>query len=199
MREILDGLLIGDSYLRYRAGNPNFRSLPAFGHNCGQRTFTRWVAATLSVFGLSFGRIHKKPNGYGTGFTYQTQSRVSDILVPYLHRWYPSGIKTLPPDLRLTPTVANLWYCGDGGFDSDKGYLRQICIAAHCFSQPARTSLSDQLNTLGFKSRATKSGTICISKNSIPAFLEWIGPAPTKCYRYKWNNLSYTSKQTQYR
>ena len=198
MREIIDGLLLGDGSLNYRPGNPNFRSLPRFGYNCKELEFVEWIVQALTGLGLTFGPIHPKPNGYGTGITHQVYSHVAVQLLPYLHRWYPAGKKILPIDISITPTVANMWYCGDGGLDSDKGYLRQIALCTHCFEPDSREWLAEQLRSLGFRSRAAKNGRVFVSKRAIPDFLNWIGQPPTSCYLYKWAHLSYTSKQPKY-
>jgi hypothetical protein len=43
--------------------------------------------------------------------------------VPERVRWYPNGIKAVPPDLRLTPVVLTHWFCGDGRGGDQKGTL----------------------------------------------------------------------------
>lgn len=73
-------------------------------------------------------------------------------------RWYPDGIKRIPPDLQLTPRVVALWFAGDGTYDSrgslffcTNGFLRQevellaegltaLGIRARCAPCPSRTS-----------------------------------------------------------
>lgn len=196
LNEILDGLLIGDSFLQNRSRTP--RGRPYFGHNCVEPEFVGYVVSTLSSLGLEFGPTHQKPNGYGTGMTTQVYSHVSDLLRDPWKRWYPEGQKILPVDLVLTPIIARLWYCGDGGLDSDKGYLRQLCFSAHSFPLEDRERLSGMLRESGFRSRNTKRGLICISKKSIPSFLDWLGPSPTACYQYKWDLSRFTGKQPKY-
>jgi hypothetical protein len=198
MQEILDGLLIGDSTLQHRGKNLGTSSFPRFGHNCKEQEFLKWIKDTLSSYGLVFGPTHQKPNGYGSGVTYQSYSHVSELLCHAFQRWYPNGTKVIPADLTITPKIANLWYCGDGGFDSDKGYLRQICLCAHSFPLAQREHLSKQLRKIGFRSRTDKAGKITISKKSIPDFLDWVGEPPVSCYLYKWDYLSFTSKQPKY-
>jgi hypothetical protein len=190
MNEFIEGCILGDGHL---ARHANARLI----YNCKELEFTQLVATVLQSFNIG-GTINTKPNGYGTGVTYQLSSHVSPLLTQMHDRWYQTGRKALPHDFLLTPAVANIWYCGDGGFDSDKGYLRQIKIAVHCFSMPEREFLTNELSQFGFKAKL-RGGCIYISKSSIPSFLEWIGPPPTLCYEYKWRHFDYTSPQPKYR
>ena len=59
MQNVIDGLLLGDSFLNYRGSTSN--SLPRFGHNCKEIEFTAWIVNALSKFGLTFGPICPQP------------------------------------------------------------------------------------------------------------------------------------------
>ena len=196
MRSLLDGLLLGDGYLTNYSKTPLGR--PRFGYNCKEKDFSIWVRAQLGKSVPFSPNLQSKPNGYSTGVTYQVDSLRSDFLIPFWDRWYPEKKKILPRDLQLTPLAASMWYIGDGGFDSCNGYLRQIAFAAHSFTLAERQRLVIQLKSLGFRSRTDGKGKIFLSKKSIPAFLEWIGPCPISCYQYKWSFQSYTASQTKY-
>jgi LAGLIDADG DNA endonuclease family len=187
--ELIDGLLLGDGGLRRRARSANYT------HTCKHREYIEWLQAELSKHGLSFGKIYLKPNGYGSGYDYQIHSRVDAYLTKQHSRWYRNGKKVVPGDLRLSPTSMKHWYIGDGGFDSHKGYLRQICISTHAFSSEERFFLTEQLHELGIKASCRNNGTICIAKSAIVDFLAYIGECPVNCYTYKWNLSIFTSKQ----
>ena len=154
----------------------------------------------MQQYGIEFTpTIFKKSNRYGTGINYQIYSRNHDFFKHNYNRWYDkNGKKHIPHDLILTPIVLTHWYIGDGGFDSDKGYLRQIQIAAHSFSYEERDHLVNLLKSLGFNASNRKKGIICISKKSVQDFLEYIGPCPVVCYQYKWDISKFTSKQPKY-
>lgn len=189
MYEFLEGCILGDGHL---ARHKNARLI----YNCKEPEFVDYVSDYMENLGIG-GTINIKPNGYGTGVTYQFSSHVSPILTHMHNEWYFSGRKALPRFFTLTPTIANIWYCGDGGFDSDKGYLRQIAIAVHCFSVPERELLTSELCQVGLRARL-RGAMIYITKRSIPDFLDWIGPPPTSCYEYKWRYFDYTSPQPKY-
>jgi hypothetical protein len=194
MKELLDGLLLGDGSLDFRGQGVRYR------HTCKHKEYLEWLKSKMMNYGIEFTpNIYKKPNGYGTGVGYQIYSTNQDCLKDYYYRWYTNnGKKTVPNDLEITPVLLNQWYIGDGGFDSDKGYLRQIQIAAHSFTFQERDFLVKKLIELGFKASNRKKGLICISKKSIQDFLDYMGPSPVECYAYKWDTTVFTSKQPKY-
>jgi len=195
MRELLDGLLLGDGSLDAHGKGVRYR------HTCKHKAYLEWLKNEMMGYGIDFTpNIYEKPNGYGTGVGYQIYSRNHSFLKENYERWYTEERKkVVPTDLKLMPIVLNQWYIGDGGFDSDKGYLRQIQIAAHSFSYEEREFLVEMLIELGFKASNRKKGLICISKKSIPDFLDYIGPSPVKCYAYKWDTTIFNSKQPKYK
>lgn len=193
--ELIDGLLIGDSYMRCRS-----RISAGFGHNCKEESYTLWVREQFRELGFKTSKIYVKPNGYNTGFTYQFQTEDSSKLLSIYKRWYGKGKKALPDNFKITPYSTLLWYVADGGLCQVKGYLQQISFAAMSFPVEEREILVNQLRTEGFKSRqGYNSGKIFISKKSIPLFLEWIGSCPFPCYQYKWDIKRFTNKAPKYK
>lgn len=164
MKELIDGLLLGDGSLDKRAKNARYR------HSCKYKEYIEYVIKELFKFGVFTETIYDKDNGYKTGRVFQCYSKVHDELTVHYERWYNNKRKKLPSDLILTPLIILHWYIGDGGFDSDKGYLRQISIAAHSFSFYEREILCNNLRNFGLKVSNTKRGRINITKKSIPLF-----------------------------
>lgn len=189
MYEFLEGCILGDGHL---ARHKNARLV----YNCKELEFTNYVVNFVNDIGIG-GNVNIKPNGYGTGVTYQFSSHVSPMFTQMHDQWYSTGRKALPLGFFLTPTIANIWYCGDGGFDSVKGYLRQIAIAVHCFTPFDRELLLSQLLYFGIDARL-RGPMIYVTKKGIPDFLAWIGPPPTACYEYKWRYFDYASPQPKY-
>lgn len=200
IKEIIDGLLLADSWLNLRSTNPKYKSRPRLGHHCNinNEDFVLWIEQKLLEHKISFSPIITRSNRVSPRNSVQLTSRVSESLIPFWERWYPEQKKIVPLDLEFTPLSANLWYCGDGGFNSYKGYLSEIRIACQGFTAEERERLSTLLKEQGFKSRTGKQGNVHISKNSIPSFLNWIGPPIVPSFQYKWNYLSYTTKQPRY-
>ena len=193
MKELIDGLLLGDGSLDKRAKNARYR------HSCKHKEYIEYVIKQLHEFGVFTETIYDKDNGYKTGRVFQCYSKVHNDLTKHYERWYKNKKKVLPPDLKLTPLVLLHWYIGDGGFDSDKGYLRQISIAAHSFSFNEREILCEKLREFGLKVSNTKKGKKNITKKSIPLFLSIIGECPVDCYQYKFDTSIYNSPQPKYK
>lgn len=186
MRELLDGLMLGDGSLQLR-GNARYR------HSCKEREYLEWLKEELKSHGIDFTeKVYEKPNGYGTGFTYQIYSRVNKTLTDEHKRWYPEGTKRVPDDIKITPVTLKEWYIGDGTFDSRKGYLQCISLAAHSFTYEERDRLVEQLESIGLNARNDKKGNIRILKSSVPQFFQYIGDCPVECYQYKWDYKRFT-------
>lgn len=190
--DIFDGLMLGDGGLQKQAVSARYV------HSCKEKDYLEWLKISLSTKDIPIPtKIYEKDEKRGK--YYQIYSKTHPYLTNQHNRWYPDGKKQVPKDLELTPFSVLHWYIGDGGLDSDKGYLRQISISAHSFSFEERQFLVCKLNALGFKSSNRKNGLICIKKSSVSDFLDWIGLPPVDSYLYKWDVSKYTSKQTKYK
>lgn len=193
MKELIDGLLLGDGSLDKRAKNARYR------HSCKHKEYIEHVIKELSKFGVITETIYDKDNGYGTGRVYQCYSKVTDELTVHYNRWYKDKKKIVPADLELTPLVLLHWYIGDGGLDVAKGYLRQLRFAAHSFSFEEREFIKQKMCKYGLKVNNGKSGIISISKNSIPLFLSIVKECPVDCYQYKFDTSIYKEHQPKYK
>lgn len=193
MKELIDGLLLGDGSLDKRAKNARYR------HSCKHKEYIEFIINELSKFNVITSTIYDKDNGYGTGRVYQCYSKIStELTINYL-RWYNDKKKVLPDDIELTKLSLLHWYIGDGCLDIDKGYLRQINIAAHSFTFEEREILCSKLTDLGFKVSNTKNGKINICKSSVLSFLSYIGECPVECYKYKFNISELNKPQPKYK
>lgn len=193
MKELIDGLLLGDGSLDKRNKNARYR------HSCKHREYIEFIINELSRFNIVTNTIYDKDNGYGTGRVYQCYSLVSTELTTHHSRWYNNRRKVLPDDVELTKLSLLHWYIGDRCLDTDKGYLRQINIAAHSFSFEEREILCKKLTGLGFKVSNTKYGSINICKRSVPTFLSYIGECPVECYKYKFDISKLNKPQPKYK
>lgn len=156
MKELIDGLLLGDGHLAKQAKNARY------AHSCKHKEYIEYLMQELGKQNIIVNHIYEKDNGYKTGKVYQCYSLTNTTLTIHHSRWYTNRKKNLPNDLQLTPTILLHWYIGDGTFDTCQGYLRQISIAAHSFSIEERIRLCDQLSKLGLKVRNSKRGNIHI-------------------------------------
>lgn len=103
--------------------------------------------------------------------------------------WYSTGQKVFP-DVELTPTIAKMWYCTDGGLAASKLGRNQAQI--RCRNESERIGyLVKMFNDVGFNPTVTNNDTrLCFDSNETEEFLNWMGdPAPG--FEYKWVSSSY--------
>lgn len=95
--------------------------------------------------------------------------------------WY-NPEKRYPIDkLEITPTIAKMWYCGDGTLDTSKN---RVSIA--CINESDRIeSVADLIRDKGFRVNTTSEGRIRISSSDTADFLNWMGDPPPG-FEYKW-------------
>lgn len=126
----------------------------------------------------SFGDSVREDSEYKEKYQVLTRSHpfmneFDDWYVP--EKRYPLG------DLELTPTVAKMWYCGDGRLDETKG---RASIA--CTNEADRIDeVADLIREQGFDVNTTRNGVIHVPPRDTPAFLDWMGDAPPD-FEYKW-------------
>lgn len=116
---------------------------------------------------------------------YLLETRVSDELSP-LRRWYKSGQKTYPRDIRLSQTSFKYWYCDDGNYDTESGGRIRISCANENTNKEKlryifRNSDIPEPAFIDFDAGMN----IKWSAGSTEKILEWVGEAPPG-FEYKW-------------
>jgi len=106
---------------------------------------------------------------------------------PFLNEfddWYVPE-KRYPLDtLELTPTVAKMWYIGDGTLHKRKSGGDRAGIT--CKNERDRLDeVADLIRDQGFDVYVMSRGAIRVTSSDTPAFLEWLGEAPPG-FEYKW-------------
>lgn len=135
-----------------------------------------------------------------TGKTYDryTFRTITDVSFENERKtWYSDGIKHIPNNLKLNPTICLIWYIGDGGIcNSSKDNGQSVKLATNCFNKKEQESiLLPQLKD--FDARLCHAGrnkhdkkiqyAIYIPRKHIQDFLDYIGECPFDDYLYKWN------------
>jgi len=196
--EFLDGELLGDGHLC------TFSKCSAcFMYGSKYKSYLEWLSTQLELFGIKqAGRIYKsrgKFPGYSKTYISFHYSSKSYIELKDLHsKWYRRPtiielkkdprrkyIKKLPLNLRLTPLICRQWYIGDGSLVIN---LRSnhISLSTQGFKAGEVDLLIEKLKELNFITTKQKDNGIRILTASTPDFLNYIGPCPIKCYKYKW-------------
>ena len=115
--------------------------------------------------------------------------------------WYPDGIKHIPNNLKLNPTICLIWYIGDGGICNLKR-SQHIKLSTQCFNKEEQEDiLISQLSD--FEASLTKGDMskdhvqqyfILIPRRKMTEFFNYIGECPFTDYLYKWNFTEYSNK-----
>lgn len=126
-----------------------------------------------------FGDAVREDSAYNEKYQILTRSH------PFMNEfddWYKTEEKRYPlDDLNLTPTVAKMWYCGDGTLDKTK---RRVSIA--CTNEKDRIDdVADLIRKQGFDVNTTSDERIRVPNRDTPEFLDWMGEAPPD-FEYKW-------------
>lgn len=136
-----------------------------------------------------------KKSGYPTNKPFYSVRFSSVVFKNFYARWYPEGsIKiTYPKDLELTPTTCLHWYLGDGSLDSS---FRRRMFEITLHTENFKHSEVDKMSELIFCSLNINTGVqnskkykkIRIHGQHARQFLEYIGPSPIECFKYKWKD-----------
>jgi len=172
-RKIITGLLMGDATMERNGINP---ALVAYNKNS---VFQGWVWQELK--GLR-SRVMKNSNDV---WCVRTWSH------PGLQEWagwYKSGDKRFPEELNLTPLIAKVWYCCDGGLSFGGHYTTHATPSFGVTNEKDRLDFIKSLfDDVPVQVRTESRGIVAISADDRDSFLEWMGD-PLPGFEYKWEN-----------
>jgi len=174
MMEVLDGLMLADASLEESKHSARIT------YGCKFKETLEDIQKSFPSF--RFSNIWKSPKWN----SYHFKSSYYKNLKAERERWYPSGIKEVPDDIRITPSSCYWWFVGDG-YQVDYGVM--LCTDA--YSQKSITKLIEKLSEKGFASHLQEKGNrIRIESQSSLKFLNWIkNNCPiSNQYIYKWGN-----------
>jgi hypothetical protein len=129
-QSILIGSLLGDGHLtkpRSQYGGSAFVKNQCNAH----LEYLQWHLQQFNSFPCSIhpGQTMVNDKSYQRNTFYLG---VSPFLSTLRKSWYPNGIKTIPPDIQLTPLSIAIWYFDDG---SNILKARRASFATYCFSR----------------------------------------------------------------
>ena len=185
LTEWMDGFLLGDGHVeatKRGAGRARISSKHA-----------EWARYAMSGFECYRPHeptpvaIHNKKNG--KDYTaWQSTTQAHPDLKFHRDRWYPGRLKSVPQDVRLTPTSLRLWYLGDGSYSNG-----DVVLAAMGFID---TDIQYLMNGLKEKLGLEFHAHLCRGRRQklyliaghVNRFFEVIGKEdPTGCYGYKFD------------
>lgn len=137
---------------------------------------------------IKYVSFDERTNKYYTRYTIRTISNLS--FYHLRNKWYPRGIKIVPPDVVLTPTTMLFWYVGDGGLINGPR-SQYIKLSTYSFSSKDINILMDKLSEYQPKKYGKKQYVIYIPRIQIKKFLDYIGDCVMICYKHKWHFKEY--------
>ena len=182
--EFISGELLGDMFLTNRSSLAS-----AIEYSSKFKEYILFLRDTLRGFGIEDTDKIKEYQDcrYGTS-VHRYSSRSYPELLKMRKWFYPNGKKVIPSGIKLTPTVIRQWYIGDGTLArSPRPYYKPYMkIAACAFPINNVAKAVKAINNLGIRARHHTRNIIYISPKSAQDFLDYIGPCPVDCYKYKW-------------
>lgn len=192
--EILTGILMGDGDIHgQKDANPHFR-VRMTNQDFLIRLNEQFGVLSTGVF---LDRTAKQQYRQATDsdhekFEVTNEESYSDLYGlrtrshPQLHRlreWYETGQKRFPSNLRLTPTIAKMWYVCDGWLAKTADHRPRVMIkAANESSRPEY--LIDLLSHHGFHPHFTRT-ELEFTASETEELLDWMG-SPPPGFEYKW-------------
>lgn len=157
--ELLDGSLLGDGMLErpWKEGWESSRFRMRLGvHDCAYLEAVRALLGPFVTAPFREERSEAPTQVAGKVIRDGSTERFCEslILLTINHplfgslrqRWYPNGVKIVPADLVVTPTVLLHWYCQDGSHNPAK---RNACLSTCGFSDAEAERLAALLEPLG--------------------------------------------------
>lgn len=128
LREIVDGMLLGDAYINHKTGRRS-ASL-CLAQRADRIEWVEQLRSELAAVGIKVVIDHREARAsVFNGRRIKTKAHLVLRTADYVEfvderlRWYPQGKKAVPSDLILTPKIVAHWFAGDGRGGDRKGTL----------------------------------------------------------------------------
>jgi hypothetical protein len=145
-KEFITGSLLGDAWI----SNLKYgRQSPCFGvdRKRDDLKYLKWQYEFIKNLCLRpivlRERLNKTTNKTHKHCSFET--RYLPSLLEFRKLWYPSDIKVIPSELKLTKLIMQIWYCDDGSLEIFESGKFRIKFAAHGFSKDENLFLIDLL------------------------------------------------------
>lgn len=195
--EVLQGCLLGDGCLNIHKCGKNAK----FSYTSKSKEMVEYVYQyfknLISSEGIKYLEIYDKRTKKNYS-RYSIRTIAHPIFTEIYYKWYIDGVKHIPKDLVLTPTVCLFWYLGDGSLNNN-GNTANLNFATHCFNKEEIESILikqlKEYHPVLLKAGISKNGEtqyrLYIHREYIQEFLDYIGSCPVNYYGYKWDLKPY--------
>lgn len=188
IEEFITGELLGDGSL---VSNCDYTAY--YSHGSKYKEYIQYLIDVFAEYDIEMSGNLRSNSRKDDSLLHAFVTRTYKELKPLHNRFYPSGKKIVPLDLKLTPITVRQWYIGDGTFSN------HIEFATNGFSECDVDFLITKILELGItatKHKGSKSKldgqqqyTIGISAYDNSKFFQFIGDCSCKIkdiYGYKW-------------
>ncbi len=195
--EFIDGALLGDGHITKPRGNSC-----QFSYITSKRGHAEYIYQKLKR--MAVGECRNGPvrsNVYDKRtkkiyISYRFRTVSNRVFLGLRQRWYPSGIKIIPQDVKVTPVSVLIWYLGDGSL-IEANRSRYIKLCTNGFDRTnVEQVMSPQLAKYepSFIRASETQWWVYIPRRHIDKFLSFIGDCPVPEYSYKWKRIGYKRK-----
>lgn len=182
--EIITGSLLSDGCVTKPKRCVNYH----WSQTCIYLEYIEYLKEELS-FITNVTHVKPKTSVYPNGKIYTNKecwhlrTRTCNEFSDLRKIWYPSGIKTVPHDLEITPTVLLHWYLGDGYIHPTNG----IFLCTDTFDAKDVLRLAKKMSCHFETNLIEKSNRIHIPNRAVWEYFQFIGDPPVECFAYKWD------------
>lgn len=185
----VDGLLLGDAHIPQGTSHAT-RLTQTFSIK-----YIEWakvIVNDLASFGISSKITPYTTFDDRTGNTYELLS-LQTLMYPefkiYRQRWYFSGAKEVPLDIKLSDMCIKNWFLGDG-YIRNRNYLQ---FGTESFSVQSNIFLTTLLLSQGIDMKINSENRVVTYKSgNIKQLIEKVGEVPP-CFSYKIKNFQRSS------
>lgn len=196
LREIVDGLLLGDASIEATS----YGGRLSFGQSGHRMDWVKSVADEMKNLGVALTLSPTPPHQtFIKGKACERKARITlrTRNYPWFHeqrsRWYPDQKKIVPRDISLTPKAIALWYCGDGKLQGG-GYSAELCTDD--FPPWDVEFLVECLSEYGLDLHSNKKNRIVLTgQKNRTLFSSLVTPHMPACFAYK---MLFKTRSTRY-
>lgn len=187
-KDMFDGAMLGDGSLVQPHNSAYFHMAQS---GVAHIDWVEIVALALSQLGVPISKGYPRQTwsvSRGRRYDrYELLTRSSEWLTEQRERWYPKGVKIVPPDIELNGLLLAHWFMGDGSSGWVTSGLVRVEFSTDNYDVNSLMILRAQLELLGLRpNRVHDHGPVCISsKEGVFRLMAMISPHITSSFRYK--------------
>lgn len=193
-QEILDGWIVSDAYISKHNDKTNSRIVLCSKHKEFVQHTRDLICDNIWTKNPEIRiRISKDNRCQKSTTAYYLETQKNITFSAMRDRWYRDDKRIVPPDFKLTPTIALYWYLGDGHLETKSPVNHRITLSTDSFHiDDIRNILLPQMEKFcphlspSYQQDVPIGYRIRISgAEHIQAFFDYVGVCPLATFNYK--------------